>query len=69
MESFEARYFVKLYFECRDTDLYPFPGPITAQTAFCSDLFDYLDGQVATARIRRMKQQKAEAERNRESKR
>lgn len=69
LESFDARYFVRLYFECRETNTYPFPGSITSQTAFCSELFDYLDGEVSNNRLRQYKQQKAEAAKSRESKR
>lgn len=60
MEDYTARYFLKLYFECRESKTYPFPGTMAVQTAFTTELFDYLDEQVNTQKLRQLKTQKAE---------
>jgi hypothetical protein len=60
LESFTERYIVKVYFECRETDTYPFPGPWGAQTAFCGEVFDYLDAEVNKKKAKDYQKQKAE---------
>ena len=58
LEQFNSRFLVNLYFDCKERGLYPYPGGVFQQTAFCVALFDYLDELVAKHRKRLIKEQK-----------
>jgi hypothetical protein len=52
MENGGARYLVNLFFDCRRLNIYPYPGGPTAQTAFCMELFSFLEGIVTETQRR-----------------
>lgn len=56
----EARYLVDLYFECKQDKRWPYPGSIMEQTAFTSELFDFIDGIVNTYRNKKHKEELAQ---------
>lgn len=56
LESFEARHLVGLYFECRKTNTYPSAGSWGQQTAYCTDLFDFLDNVRAVSEFKNAKE-------------
>jgi hypothetical protein len=53
----DLRYLVDLYFECRENKNYPIPGSIYNQTAFVTDLFDFIDDIVNNYRNRKHQEQ------------
>lgn len=59
LESFEARYLVDLYSECRENKILPYPGGPGEQTAFTKELFDFLDNIVGKFRYNQHKKQMA----------
>lgn len=63
LESFEGRYLVGLYFECRETNMYPFPGGYSNQTAYFGEVLNFLDTEVGQHKLKQARQQRAEAER------
>jgi hypothetical protein len=60
MENLGARYLVNMYFDCKEKNIYPFPGGPGQQTLFTIELFNLLDGIVADTRRRH--EEKAAAE-------
>ena len=61
LESYEARYLVNLYIDCKEMNCYPYPGGPLEQTAFTVELFNFLDGVVAETRQRQADAERAEA--------
>lgn len=57
LENLAYRYMVALYFECRETGTYPAPGSWGSQSAYCTALFEYLDGIVAETRMKNAAEQ------------
>ncbi|MCH9664412.1 MAG: hypothetical protein K0U41_01010 [Gammaproteobacteria bacterium] len=57
--DYEAGYLVSLYFKCKENNTYPYGISPTSMTAFCSNLFDFLDGMVGE--FRRKQEKKMEA--------
>jgi len=43
MQSRQDEFLVDLYFDCRDSKIYPHPGSMVDQTAYTIELFKYLD--------------------------
>lgn len=39
----EEKFLVDLYFDCKNRNIYPYPGSEVNQTAYCKDLFDTID--------------------------
>ncbi len=58
LENVEARALVNMYFDCKNMNMYPYPGGPMTQTAFTIELFNFLDNVVAESR---QKNEKAEA--------
>jgi hypothetical protein len=50
---------LRLYFECRQNSCYPSPGGPFKQTAYCTDLFEFLDDVFAEQRARTAKKNQA----------
>lgn len=42
--KYEFRYIVELYLDCRENKTWPNPGTMRNQTAYCVDVFQYIDG-------------------------
>lgn len=57
MDSLPARFFVRTYFDCAAKGIYPCPGSIIEQTAFTSELFEFLDRCVSDAKLKAAKRQ------------
>ena len=55
----EERYLVDLYFECKENKCYPSPGTIVDQTAYTTDLFDFIDGIVNKYKAKKLQEQNA----------
>lgn len=49
-----------LYFDAKENKTWPFPGGPTKQTAYCKELFDFLDGIASEFRQKEHDKQMAE---------
>lgn len=54
-----------LYIDCRESKTLPDPGSLLDQTAFTSELFNYLDGLMAEYRAKKAKEKEEEVARAR----
>lgn len=63
----EERYLVDLYFSCKDNKTFPFPGSAHQQTAYCIELFDYIENIVNIHQIKKHKEQEQQFNKSKQS--
>ena len=51
---------VSLYYDCRENKIWPYGKSMMQQTAYCKDLFEYLDGVVSDFKMREHDEQMAQ---------
>lgn len=64
----EERYLVDLYFDCKESKIYPFAGSQHQQTAYCIELFDYIESIVNIKRIKQQKENEQQFNKSKQSK-
>lgn len=56
LDNITSRIMVEIYFECRKNGTYPAEGSWMKQTAYCVELFNFLDNIVAETDYKNMQQ-------------
>jgi len=65
--TYSEEYIMSLYFDCKENKVWPHSGSMNDQTAYCTELFNFLDGIVNNYRERQHQKQMREMKTNSKS--
>lgn len=60
----EEKFLVDLYFDCKNKNIFPYPGSEVNQTAYCKSLFDHIDEIVNKYQERIRNEQKSKEQKS-----